>query len=36
MSVFFDKTLREAIEVSASNEPTPGGGSVSAMWPALV
>ena len=31
MSAFFEKTLREVIEVSASNEPTPGGGSVSAM-----
>ncbi|ACV63381.1 Formiminotransferase-cyclodeaminase [Desulfofarcimen acetoxidans DSM 771] len=31
MSAFFDKTLREVIEVSASNSPTPGGGSVSAM-----
>lgn len=31
MGEFFDKSLREIIEVSASNSPTPGGGSVSAM-----
>lgn len=31
MGDFFNKSLREVIEVSASNSPTPGGGSVSAM-----
>ncbi|MCL6635584.1 MAG: cyclodeaminase/cyclohydrolase family protein [Peptococcaceae bacterium] len=31
MGTFFDKSLREIIAVAASNEPTPGGGSVSAM-----
>lgn len=31
MGTFFDKSLRDAISVAASNEPTPGGGSVSAM-----
>jgi len=31
MSKFFDKSLREVIEVSASTSPTPGGGSVSAL-----
>jgi len=31
MGEFFNKSLREVIEVSASNSPTPGGGSVSAM-----
>lgn len=31
MSSFFNKSLREVIEESASNAPTPGGGSVSAV-----
>jgi len=31
VSALFDKTLREVIELSASNSPTPGGGSVSAI-----
>jgi formiminotetrahydrofolate cyclodeaminase len=31
VGTFFDKSLRDAISVAASNEPTPGGGSVSAM-----
>lgn len=31
MGTFFDKSLRDTISVAASNEPTPGGGSVSAM-----
>jgi len=31
MSEFFDKTLREVLELSASSNPTPGGGSVSAI-----
>jgi formiminotetrahydrofolate cyclodeaminase len=31
MGKFFDQSLRGAIEVSASNSPTPGGGSVSAL-----
>jgi formiminotetrahydrofolate cyclodeaminase len=31
VGTFFDKSLRDTISVAASNEPTPGGGSVSAM-----
>jgi len=31
MGKFFEQTLREAIDVSASTSPTPGGGSVSAL-----
>lgn len=31
MSRFFDKSLREAVEISASTSPTPGGGSISAL-----
>lgn len=31
MGDFFNKSLRDVIAVAASNEPTPGGGSVSAM-----
>lgn len=31
MGEFFNKSLRDVITVAASNEPTPGGGSVSAM-----
>ncbi len=31
LSSFFNKSLREVIEVSASSAPTPGGGSVSAV-----
>lgn len=31
MGDFYDKSLREIIELAASSKPTPGGGSVSAM-----
>lgn len=31
MSELFDKSLRQVLEVSASKEPTPGGGSVAAI-----
>ncbi len=35
MSTFFDKSLREVIELSSSKSPTPGGGSISAISAAL-